>query len=364
MSSQELTIIPIQGVIKNYPWGSFTTLAQHRGESRSELPEAELWFGDNSEGPSPVIGRSSTLDELTHKFGRLPFLAKILAVEHSLSLQVHPALEDVPALADILKDDNHKPEMVVALTEFHALVGFASNDSILALCEQLASEKVNELIALPLKAGNSLADLLDRVLGVVDSAGVLDEVHAKLVNLDQNRQRWLRELIELYQPKLDPLSFLLCELVILEPGGSIYLPPRCVHAYLHGTVVEVMANSDNVIRGGLTNKPIDKRNFLKVIDTHSELAKRVIPVEISGALHWQPPIDDFALMCYKGEFMNSITVAERAIAFTSEGTAAISPKESKVSAVAISQNHGAFLAPGEYLVEGSGSLWVVSGKER
>ena len=364
MSSAAPKIIPIQGVIKNYPWGSLTTLAQHRGESQSELPEAELWFGDNPNGPSPIVNKDSTLAEITSDSGRLPFLAKILAVEHSLSLQVHPALADIPSLKDVLQDDNHKPEMVVALTEFHALVGIASVDSILELCDRLASEKVNELISKPLRSGITVIELLDQILGVEDSSGVLEEVLIKLVNLDQNRERWMRELIGLYRPKLDPLALLLCELVILKPGNSIYLPPRCIHAYLNGTVVEVMANSDNVIRGGLTNKPIDKRNFLKVIDTRGAQAEAIQPFEDNGLLHWRPPIDDFTLMRWEGAFSGTISVGDRAIAFTSQGSAVISPQESAVHQVVVSQNHGAYLAPGEYLVEGSGSLWVVSGKGR
>lgn len=364
MSRALSPIIPIKGVIKNYPWGSFTILANHRGEVQSALPEAELWFGDNPAGPSEVEGEVFSLNMITKDYDGLPFLAKILAVEHSLSLQVHPALGDIPLLAHVLKDENHKPELVVALTEFHALVGFAAINSILTLLEKLKSEKASALIATPLRNGGSLVEVLDEILGMEDNEGVLDEVAAKLGNLDHVRAKWLKELIELYQPKLDPLAFLLCELIVLEPGSSIYVPPRCVHAYLHGTVVEVMANSDNVIRGGLTNKPIDKKNFLNLIDTRSDLAQRVVPRSENGALHWRPPVEDFTLMRIAGEFAQRLSIGTFAIAFMSEGSCAITTESHRGNRVPVSQNHGAFLAPGDYVVEGSGSLWVVSGKGR
>ncbi len=369
MRKQTPAIIPIEGVIKNYPWGSHSTLANHRGEVRSVEPEAELWFGDNPQGPSPVKGKSYHLDSITHDFGRLPFLAKILAVEHSLSLQVHPALDDIPRLIDVLKDDNHKPEMLVALTEFHALVGVAQSSVVLEKLRQLDSPQADALIAEPLRRGSTMLDLLDRILGVPDTTGILEEVRNNLGNLDSVRHRWMRELIELYSPKLDPLAFLLCELVILEPGASLYLPPRCIHAYLHGTVVEVMANSDNVIRGGLTNKPIDKKNFLAVVDTNSGLAQRITPESRAGVLHWRPPIEDFALMRFDSDHTNreqvrELFIEDHAIAFASDGSAVISTGETGGSGVLISQNDGALLAPGAYRLESHGSLWVVTGKGR
>ncbi|MEY4623420.1 MAG: mannose-6-phosphate isomerase, partial [Actinomycetota bacterium] len=153
MTQLNKKILTIHGTIKNYPWGSRQTLARQRGALESVEPEAELWFGDNPEGPSPVAGSGLTLDQITSTLapalpkGQLPFLAKILAVERALSLQVHPALEDIPELQNICKDQNHKPEMVVALTEFHAFVGFADINESLKLLEKLNSDKINDLLA-------------------------------------------------------------------------------------------------------------------------------------------------------------------------------------------------------------------------
>lgn len=364
MIQKNFSIIPILGRIKNYPWGSYTTLATHRGERQSDSPEAELWFGDNPQGPSQIVGSQETLDGVTKAFGRLPFLAKILAVEHSLSLQVHPALTDIPALVHVLKDSNHKPEMVVALTQFEALVGFESVDSILNLVQKLDSPKVERLVAEPLRSGANLIEILERILGVPDESGILAEVKERVQNLDSARKKWLLELVELYAPHLDPLALLLCKFVTLEPGESLYLPPRCVHAYLNGTVVEVMANSDNVIRGGLTHKPIDKVNFLALVDTHENLAKQIAPTVRASYIEWQPPIDDFALRRYEGEIAEQLILGTFAIAFTWQGEVTFSSRSVDSERVIVARNVGVLLAPGEYQAKGTGSLWVVTGKAR
>lgn len=364
MNSNRSPIIPIQGIVKNYLWGSHTTLAAHRGEPASSDPEAELWFGDSPHGPAHVMNSRLTLDEVTREMGQLPFLAKILAVEHALSLQVHPARSDLASLAEIKRDDNHKPEMVVALTSFEALVGFAPIAEILELVDQLESRKVQQLIGDPLRSGVKLTGVLDQILGVTDSSQILDEVLACSGRLDSLRRTWLQELIALYAPKLDPLALLLCHLIQLAPGESIYLPPRCIHAYLHGTAVEVMANSDNVIRGGLTNKPIDKRNFLALVDERSDLAQPITPKVQDGKRLWSPPIDDFSLIEFYGSIDQRVQISNRAIAFAWQGNASITSYESEATGVVVQADRGAFLAPGLYQVKGEGSLWVVSGKGR
>lgn len=367
MTPADQSIIPITGVIKNYPWGSHVTLANHRGESTSVEPEAELWFGDNRQGPSQLTESNETLDQVTSRFGQLPFLVKILAVENSLSLQVHPSLEDIPLIREVVKDDNHKPEMLIALTEFHALVGFAAVEDSLQEISTLGSQKVSDLVGRPLLAGASYKEVLEKILGVDDSEGILDEVQELLTESKSHRARWLRELISLYAPKLDPLAILLCELMVLSPGESVYLPPRCIHAYLHGNAVEIMANSDNVVRGGLTHKPIDKRNFLALIEERVGLGEQITPVLSASEREWIPPIDDFAIRELHGQFTKTLELTNHAIAFCWTGDAMISPSgndRSLDTGIQIRHNRGAFLAPGRYDVTGDGSIWVATGKGR
>lgn len=364
------SVIPIRGIVKNYAWGSFQTLAEHRGAQSSEEPEAELWFGDSPHGPALLLNSSQTLNQLTEEFGQLPFLAKILAVESPLSLQVHPALSDLRRLESVKRDDNHKPEMIVALSQFDALIGLASKEEILGLVEKLDSEHARRIISEPLLKGSTVIEILNHILGVEDHLDILDEVLAKARNLSAHHQEWLHELIALYAPNLDPLALLLCNLVRLAPGESVYLPPRCIHAYLRGTAVEAMANSDNVIRGGLTKKPIDKKNFLALLKESNETSEIITPrSELfegtkGGARHWQPPIDDFSLSEFHGVINQPIHVANFAIAFVWRGAAVISDPASESISVKVEGDKGAFLAPGEYQVNGEGSLWVVSGKGR
>lgn len=366
MNSQNSKIIPIEGIIKNYPWGSYSALARHQGKDASVEPEAELWFGDHPQGPAKIIGSIDTLEQVTQRFGSLPFLAKILAVEHSLSLQVHPALTDIPSLAAVRKDENHKPEMVIALTRFEALVGFASSEATLELLRQLNSPHVDRLLTEPIGRGATHRELLEGILGVDDHDGILDSLLEGLGNIDHTRAKWLRELVELYAPKLDPLATLLCDLIILEPGECIYLPPRCVHAYLNGVVVEIMANSDNVIRGGLTHKAIDKGNFLALIDLATESAQRIEPNSAPGVRRWNPPISDFSIREFHGtEIEQEFDVADHSIAFAWHGHASITPSDDSLSElVAIGQRNGALLPPGSYHISGHGSLWVATGKGR
>lgn len=364
MIQQLPTMLPIRGIVKNYLWGSHTTLAAHRGVPASIDPEAELWFGDSPHGPALVVGSDITLDQVTSSGGQLPFLAKILAVEQALSLQVHPALNDLPALAEVKRDDNHKPEMIVALTEFEALVGFASTSETLALVEQLNSPQLKKLLAEPLRAGKSPTEVLDRLLGIEDSSNILDEVLDFSKNLDQQRQKWLSELIQLYAPKLDPLALLICNLIRLSPGESLYLPPRCIHAYLHGTAIEVMANSDNVIRGGLTHKSIDKKNFLALLNESRQQAQSITPLDQEGARYWKPPIDDFSLTEFHGVIKRSLQLVDHAIVFAWTGNATVASLQTPSAQVLVQADCGAFLTPGEYQVDGEGSLWVVSGKGR
>ena len=356
-------IIRIKGVLKNYAWGSLTTLAKHRGDFQSIEPEAELWFGDNVHGTSGILDSSTTLDEVTKDFGSLDFLVKILAVEKNLSLQVHPALEDIPPRSAIFKDKNHKPEMLVALTEFHALAGFAPIGDVIARISSLQSDKLNALLIQPLQGSMPFTQALNNVLGVIDREGILDEVRAGLGNVAPLHRKWLGELLDQYAPKLDPLALLLCEFFVLTPGEAIYIPPRCIHAYLHGSAIEVMANSDNVVRGGLTNKAIDKSNFLALAD-ESVTAQKVDPEKILHLTRWRAPIGDFQIQECRGHFSLKLSLDRHSIAFCWEGSATIAYQSEPNIASTLRYDVGAFLQPGEYLVSGEGSLWVASGKGR
>ncbi|MSR98249.1 mannose-6-phosphate isomerase, class I [Arthrobacter sp. BL-252-APC-1A] len=338
----------LSGTLRPYAWGSRTAMAELFGRDPSGEPEAELWFGAHPAAPSPVLtegGEAATLDELIARdpelmLGRetvavhgpaLPFLAKVLAAGSPLSLQVHPTREQAAAgfaaeeAAGVdrsapdrnYKDENHKPEMIFALTDFEALCGFREPDDSARLFRSVArlvdaaGQPVPALFsetASDLESGRPEAERLEGVFRRLISGG--DDVREAVAaaadavrSLDAAERSELdpaiAELDELhgYYPG-DPgvLISLLLNRASLSPGEAIYLPAGNVHAYLRGLGVEVMASSDNVLRGGLTPKHIDLPELLKTIDFQALGVPRLQAQRTGlGQEIYRPPFSEFSL---------------------------------------------------------------------
>jgi mannose-6-phosphate isomerase len=335
----------IENVLRDYAWGSTTAIASLLGRPESGRPEAELWIGAHPDSPSvahvPEDGSQSPLDALISSdpehflgaesvsaFGpRLPFLAKILAAAQPLSLQVHPSLEqaregfarenaaglDAHAPNRNYKDDNHKPEMIFALTPFEALCGFRPAAETREIFQHIsrAFPEGRQSPAL-------LHDLIDDLAAQDEGAG-LRQAFERLITGGQGVSEATAQVVEAllsgaphepFQAELgtvislnekypgDPgvLISLLLNRISLKPGEAVYLPAGNVHAYLHGLGVEVMASSDNVLRGGLTPKHVDVPELLKTIDFHPvavpmlESEKTVMDQEL-----FRPPFKEFQL---------------------------------------------------------------------
>ncbi|EGD56900.1 mannose-6-phosphate isomerase, class I [Gordonia neofelifaecis] len=299
----------LAGVVRPYAWGSRTALAELRGTpSPSTHPEAELWFGAHPASPAKILGEIGGPEDLlaaieadpehelgasiTDEFGpRLPYLLKILAAQEPLSLQAHPSLdqaiagferENAAGLAMDAPDRNyrdpsHKPELVVALTEFDALAGFRDPHQTVELMELLAvpglAPYLGMLVEQPDETGlravfTTWLTLPDSVIGAL-VPDVLAGAIRVLGSADQRFRLELRSLLELgeaYPGDPGVLASMLLNRIRLQPGEGIYLSAGNLHAYLHGTAVELMANSDNVLRGGLTPKHIDVPELLRVLD--------------------------------------------------------------------------------------------------
>ena len=267
----------ITGVVQHYDWGDLTAIPELLGVSGDGQPWAELWFGTHPGGPS------STDEGPLHDIsGDLTYLLKVLAAGEPLSIQTHPtsaqaaagfAREDAAGLARdaperIYRDPSPKPELLCALTPFEAVCGFKPFDETLAW---FVAEGWDEL-AEHLAAGPDayLRWALD------------DGPH----RLPDGTPAWAQRIASRHPGDGGVLVALLLNHVILQPGEAIYLRAGILHAYLLGTGVEVMANSDNVVRGGLTNKHVDVDELLAVVDT-TPLADPVIrPVEESPG-HWR-----------------------------------------------------------------------------
>ena len=298
-----------------YPWGSRTAIAALTGRPvPSSGPEAELWMGAHPVAPSLVErdGTRTSLEtiiaraperELGHAVttqlgARLPFLLKVLAAAEPLSLQAHPTMAQARAGWDDeekrgiprdapsrnYKDASHKPELLCALTPFDALSGFRAVDATLRLFEQLAVTELEDALR-PLRAAPDADGLactfralmtmpLDACANVVDATlAACARPHDDFVRERENALR----LAALYPGDIGIVSALLLELVHLEPADAIYLGAGNLHAYLEGTGVEIMASSDNVLRGGLTKKHIDVPELLRCLDFKAGPSKVIRP---------------------------------------------------------------------------------------
>ncbi|GGM01304.1 mannose-6-phosphate isomerase, class I [Nakamurella endophytica] len=325
--------------MRPYAWGSRTAISELLGRpTPAPHPEAELWMGAHPGDPSVLEGFGSdgtvTLADavdrdpeamlgsaVAAKFGaRLPFLLKVLAAAEPLSLQAHPSpaqaahgfeLEErlgVPLDSPDrnYKDSWHKPELVCALTEFHALCGFRDPAVTVELLTELAVPQLDHYLSLlsgqPDRDGvralfSSIvtvpASLLDPLLAAVLQACV---ARVRAGSRFAAEYRTALELGERYPGDPGVLASLLLNRVTLQPGQALYLDAGNLHAYLEGVGVEIMANSDNVLRGGLTPKHVDVPELMRVLDfTAGDVPVLGGDAGPDGELVYTTPVPEFRL---------------------------------------------------------------------
>jgi mannose-6-phosphate isomerase len=354
------------GALRSYAWGSRTALAQLCGRPvPSAHPEAELWFGAHPADPAHVRidGRAQSLLELVSadperelgdaapEFGgRLPFLLKILAAEEPLSLQAHPSSAQaragferenrarVPLDSPMrnYRDENHKPELVVALDRFEALAGFRPPQRTVELLRALDVPGLRSyadlLAAQPDSAGlrtlfttwitlpqTALGTLLPQVLD-----GCVRYLSAKGPREFAAEARTALELAEAYPGDAGVLAALLLNRLTLEPGQALFLAAGNLHAYLRGLCVEIMANSDNVLRGGLTPKHVDVPELLRVLDFEPIDLPVVLSEPVGdGSVRYRTPAPEFALRRFEltaGSAQVPLTAAGPGIVLCTSGS--------------------------------------------
>ncbi|WP_327093435.1 mannose-6-phosphate isomerase, class I [Nocardia vinacea] len=354
------------GALRSYAWGSRTALAQLCGRPvPSAHPEAELWFGAHPADPAYVRLENSTrsllelvaddpereLGAAAPEFGgRLPFLLKILAAEEPLSLQAHPSSAQaragferenharVPLDSPMrnYRDENHKPELVVALDRFEALAGFRDPRRTVELLRALDVPGLRSyadlLAAQPDSAGlrtlfttwitlpqNVLGTLLPQVLD-----GCVRYLSVKGAREFTAEARTTLELAEAYPGDTGVLAALLLNRLTLEPGQGLFLAAGNLHAYLRGLGVEIMANSDNVLRGGLTPKHVDVPELLRVLDFEPIDLPVVLPEPAGdGSVRYRTPAPEFALRRFDltaGSGQVPLTAAGPGIVLCTTGT--------------------------------------------
>jgi mannose-6-phosphate isomerase len=321
---------PLTGVVRPYAWGSRTALAQLQGRpTPSEGPEAELWLGAHPDDPSTLTGHHGPVSlatviaddpkgqlgaETAAEFGpRLPYLMKVLAAAAPLSLQAHPdadyarlafaAQQADPALPRNYTDPFHKPEMLVALTPFAALCGFRAPEVSAAVLGILALPQLEPVVAALRTGVEGLREAVQLLLTwpAADRPALISAVvgAARGVPASHPQAESFALAIELaghYPADPGVLVALLLNEVHLAPGEAIWMPAGNLHAYLNGTGVEIMAASDNVLRGGLTPKRVDVDELLKVL-RFEVLADPVLPATpvAPGIVTWEVPVREFAL---------------------------------------------------------------------
>lgn len=323
----------LKNKIQAYAWGSTQAIPELLGRPNPEnRPQAELWMGAHPKAPSLAYqnGRWVSLQQLisqnpddvlgktvAKKFdNRLPFLFKILAAAKPLSIQAHPNKHQaqigfqrenkqqipIDAAERNYRDGNHKPECICALTRFWALSRFRRIPNILTDLQQLnlklLDDMRSELNQQPTAQGlkrffTSLMSLSpDQKKQVVDEA----LKKAREAAGDRPEFTWMMKLAHHYPEDIGVLSPFFLNLICLEPGQAIYLDAGELHAYLEGLGIELMANSDNVLRGGLTPKHVDVPELLRILNFEgSDIALLTPEASVTNELIYPSPAAEFVL---------------------------------------------------------------------
>ncbi|MFF2052762.1 mannose-6-phosphate isomerase, class I [Leifsonia sp. NPDC058194] len=306
---------------RDYAWGSRTAIADLLGTTPSGAPEAELWLGAHAGSPARILDPAQTggaadlaaWPETAH----LPYLLKVLAAAGPLSLQAHPSSaqaragferENAAGLAPDspernYKDPFHKPELIFALSDpFEALCGFRDPAVSRSVLDSLAAVSGDQRIAAFAETLYGEPDVVLRratewLLGGDPAvAGLVEAVVAAAQDPVDRDAGTVRMLSAAFPGDPGIVLALLLNRATLRPGQVLYLPAGNIHAYLDGLGIELMAASDNVLRGGLTPKRIDVPELVSVLDFSPIVATPLAPEQpAAGVEVFRPDVPDFAL---------------------------------------------------------------------
>ena len=248
--------IPVVGVVQHYAWGDPTFIPELLGVTADGRPWAELWLGTHPAGPTTL----SDGTPLSDRTGELPYLLKVLAATEPLSLQVHPTTEQARDgfARGIYPDDRAKPELLCALTPFDALCGIRPIAPSLTLLGALGAEQ----LARTLRNDGIAATIEGLYRGRIDPHPTI----VACARSDRAEARLVTSLAKQYPNDPSVVVTLLLNRVTLRPGEALHLTAGNLHAYLSGAGIELMGASDNVVRGGMTQKPVDVDELLHILD--------------------------------------------------------------------------------------------------
>jgi mannose-6-phosphate isomerase len=365
--------------VRFYPWGSRTVIPELLGQPvPADRPYAELWVGAHPDEPSLLadgrpLHQAIAADPeallgppVVERFGaRLPFLLKVLAAESPLSLQAHPTTEQAEVgfaaeeAAGVTRDDPtrtfkdpfHKPELLLALTTFEALCGFRPVEESLHCLAKLQVPELKPTIAALARGGLRAAIPQLIALSGKRRASLVSAVAtaaARFVSAHDpefiNTYRWAATLAETYPGDPGVVISLMCNHLKLAPGEAVFLPAGNLHAYLSGAGVEVMASSDNVLRGGLTGKHVDLAALIEVLDFTDGRVPVLHPVLGPGGLRYPVPVEDFDLTrCQLDGQSGTLTTRGPQVLLCTEGTAVLASADGELT---LAKGQSAFVPAG------------------
>lgn len=300
------SIVKLENPIRHYSWGSHHAIARWQGRATpTQEPEAEVWIGDHPVAPSRVVESTGTTPlaswlarDPVRSLGagrlHLPFLTKVLAAARALSVQVHPSAEQarigfeseirsgVPDTQRCYRDSNAKHELLVALSPVEALCGFRSDSEVSARLSGVpGAARGLERQGRQDPLAKALFEQLQH-LSAAERASTCAEL-ATFASSDGSREaEWVGRLLAEHPG--DPLAMapLFLNPVVLEPGQALVVRPGTLHSYVSGMGVEVMTRSDNVIRGGLTQKHVDGDELMRVTESFAQPAEIIRPQAIGA----------------------------------------------------------------------------------
>lgn len=350
-------IYKLTGTVKHYDWGGFSfipSLLQIVNEKKE--PFAEYWMGIHPLGMSMIETGGSAPDKLSLIAPDLPFLLKVLDVKEMLSIQVHPSKEAAALEFDreneagipldapnrCYKDANHKPELMVALSDFWLLHGFKQTDELVEKLTKVSA--LNKL--LPVFKESGYAGLYKFLMELPQYdvnellQPLIDEI-VPLYNADElitsQEEYWAAKAALKFSNENNNIdrgifSIFIFNLIHLKKGEGVFQASGVPHAYLKGQNVEIMANSDNVLRGGLTTKHIDVKELMKHIKCEPTL-----PAIITGVLRederaYPVTVPDFTLSVFEMNKGDIFSFDPKAISFLllTEGVVEIDDEQTVV----------------------------------
>ncbi len=391
-------IYKMENPIKDYPWGSHTAINEFYNISNiNDQPQAEMWMGCHPNGSSQLIDAENNkiniddfikqapetvLGDAFNKFGELPFLFKVLAADKPLSIQVHPSkiraeegyaaenLAGIPVSSPNrnFKDPNHKPELVFAVTPFNALNGFRPFNDIVELFNGLVLAPLQNEIAgfKKLPSGDTLRVLFEALLILEGEAkkAAIAELLTYAANQTSLVFETIKQLAAMYPDDMGIFSPLLLNVVKLNPGEAMFLYAETPHAYLQGLALEVMANSDNVLRAGLTPKYIDIDALISNIRFDvTEPENILMQPEVSGNQAEYPiPVQDFSfsILTNESSLNENIHMTSASVLFCEHGQFEVACAQ---NAVTVEKGESVFVPASASAISVTGSgrvMWVSS----